>query len=170
MNTLRGAPEPRTDAPTVHTLVEEVTSLLASARASEAPRREARDLTAAVLDMPRLWPALHLADHVHPDAAAAVRRAAQRRATGAPFAYAVGSAAFRHLMLRVDERVLIPRQETELLVETVLERTRCHGGVGIDIGTGSGAIALALAQEGRFDRVLIFSSTAILFMNPFYPT
>jgi release factor glutamine methyltransferase len=70
-----------------------------------------------------------------------------------PFAYAVGKAAFRHLTVDVDERVLIPRQETELLVELVLARTRARGVVA-DIGCGSACIALALATEGAFERVI----------------
>ena len=50
--------------------------------------------------------------------------------------------------------VLIPRQETELLPELVLELVPHPGGLAVDVGTGSGAIALSLASEGRFDRVL----------------
>src|SRR5206468_3396450 len=73
---------------------------------------------------------------------------------GAPLAYAVGRASFRNLTLDVDERVLIPRPETEQLVELVLEETLGRaGGVAIDVGTGSGAIAISLAAEGRFSRV-----------------
>ena len=60
--------------------------------------------------------------------------------------YAVGRAAFRHLELAVDRRVLIPRPETEMLVELVLGLSG-QGGTAADIGTGSGAIALALASE-----------------------
>ncbi|HEY6219002.1 MAG TPA: peptide chain release factor N(5)-glutamine methyltransferase, partial [Gemmatimonadaceae bacterium] len=83
------------------------------------------------------------------------RAAARRLAAGAPFAYAVGTAAFRKLTLAVDERVLIPRPETELIVDIVLELTKGRqGGTAIDVGTGSGAIALSLAAEGSFDRVL----------------
>jgi release factor glutamine methyltransferase len=78
--------------------------------------------------------------------------AADKRAAGAPLAYAAGRANFRSLTLSVDERVLIPRPETELLVELAL--SRAPGGVAIDVGTGSGAIAIALAIEGRYDRVL----------------
>src|SRR5439155_1675937 len=64
---------------------------------------------------------------------------------GVPFAYAVGSAGFRALDLKIDRRALIPRPETEGLVELVL--ARCSGGLVADIGTGSGCIALALAIE-----------------------
>ena len=71
---------------------------------------------------------------------------------GVPFAYAVGSAGFRTLDLKLDARALIPRPETEGLVELVLK----HGerGLAADIGTGSGCIALSLAVEGDFDRVI----------------
>jgi release factor glutamine methyltransferase len=67
--------------------------------------------------------------------------------------YAVGRAAFRHLTLNVDGRVLIPRPETELLVEIALALAG-GGGTVADIGTGSGAVALALASEGQFERVI----------------
>src|ERR671936_654977 len=56
-------------------------------------------------------------------------------------------AAFRHLTLEVDERVLIPRVETEVLVDRILERCTDETRVVADIGTGSGAIALSLAFE-----------------------
>jgi release factor glutamine methyltransferase len=71
---------------------------------------------------------------------------------GVPFAYAVGSVGFRTLDLKIDRRALIPRPETEGLVELVL----AHGtrGLAADIGTGSGCIALALAVEGCFENVV----------------
>jgi len=115
----------------------------------------AHEIVAALLDVGRHWPALHGAAPA--DAMLVVRalHAARRLARGMPFQYAVGRAAFRGLTLEVDERVLIPRPETEMLVELVLELTRdARGGTAIDVGTGSGAIALALAQEGTFDRVI----------------
>jgi release factor glutamine methyltransferase len=82
-----------------------------------------------------------------------VIRAAMKRAGGMPLAYAVGRASFRHLTLDVDERVLIPRVETEVLVDRVLERCTPKTRTIADIGTGSGAIALSLAFEAEFDRV-----------------
>ena len=136
---------------TVAALVREMAQQLARAGIEEA-KREAGDIVAAIYDVPRFWSLLHEDEIVGAEIAAQCRRAAQHRSTGAPFAYAVGRSAFRHLTLHVDERVLIPRQETELLVDEVLAREAT--GLAIDIGTGSGAIALALASEGRFDRVI----------------
>jgi release factor glutamine methyltransferase len=138
----------------VAALVEELAGALTGARVPDA-RREAADIIAAVLDAPRFWASAHAGEQLSPTDAAAMRAAAARRASGAPFAYAVGRAAFRHLTLAVDERVLIPRAETEELVQRVLEEMRDEsGGTAVDLGTGSGAIALALAQEGRFARVI----------------
>jgi release factor glutamine methyltransferase len=118
------------------------------------PRDEARDMIAALLDVPRFWPSTHAGAAVDASLRESALRAVSRRCAGAPFAYAVGRSAFRHLTLDVDERVLIPRQETELLPELVLSMVRDAGGTAVDIGTGSGAIALSLATEGRFDRVI----------------
>ena len=78
--------------------------------------------------------------------------AVRRRAAGEPLAYVSGWAGFRHLALRVDRRVLIPRPETEGLVELVLRNWR-EGRV-VDVGTGSGCIALSLAQEGGYRHVV----------------
>jgi release factor glutamine methyltransferase len=92
---------------------------------------------------------MHGDDVADATTAYAVRLATVKRRAGAPLAYAVGRAAFRHLTLAVDERVLIPRPETEVLVDLVLEGlAEGDPGVVVDVGTGSGAIALALASEG----------------------
>jgi release factor glutamine methyltransferase len=74
---------------------------------------------------------------------------------GVPFAYAVGRVGFRSLDLNIDRRALIPRPETEGLVDLALTAgPGGGGGIAADVGTGCGCIALALATEGRFDRVI----------------
>ena len=113
---------------------------------------EARDLVAAVIGEGRFWPRVNAEQALPGVVVDRIVAAAARRMAGMPFAYAEGRAAFRHLTLRVTERVLIPRQETEVLVDLVLARRRT--GIVADIGTGSGAIALAMAAEGCFDRVI----------------
>ena len=135
------------------TLLTELTSGLEGAGIALA-RDEARDIVAAVLDVPRFWPSANTGALIDATAVEEARNAAAARARGAPFAYAVGRAAFRHLTLAVDDRVLIPRQETEVLVDLVLQAEEGGKGTLVDVGTGSGAIALALATEGNFDRVI----------------
>ena len=147
---------PRTETPGIQAapLVRELAGVLAAAGVNDAPR-EAADIVAAILDAPRFWVSVNGDATIAPDDAARMRAAAAKRARGAPFAYAVGRAAFRHLTLLVDERVLIPRQETEQLVQVVLdEMASTPGGTAVDLGTGSGAIALSLAEEGHFDRII----------------
>jgi release factor glutamine methyltransferase len=117
--------------------------------------REARELLAALHDMPRHWVSVQRATVMTQGDWSRALHAAERRAGGAPLQYAAGRASFRHLTLDVDERVLIPRPETEQLVEIVLDATSEEGGgIAVDVGTGSGAIALALASEGRFAHVI----------------
>jgi len=137
---------------TIGDLLAGCTAMLESEGVNE-PQREARDIVAAVLDVPRFWAAANSVADASPEVAIAVIRAAMQRATGAPLAYAVGRASFRHLTLEVDERVLIPRVETEVLVELVLERCDADTNRVADIGTGSGAIALSLAFEREFEKV-----------------
>lgn len=134
--------------PTVSELVDAVAEQLV---ALPDAKREARDLVAALVDAPRHWAVLHASDEADDHVWHRAMVAARKRASGAPLAYAVGRASFRSLTLQVDERVLIPRPETELLVDLVLARRST--GVAMDVGTGSGAIAIALAKEGKFSRV-----------------
>ncbi len=116
--------------------------------------REARLLAAAVLAVSPGALARTLDDPLTREYHERLLHAAQRRANGEPLAYAVGTAAFRHLVLQVDARVLIPRPETEIVVDAALAVTaQRSGGIAVDIGTGSGAIALSLATEGHFDHV-----------------
>ena len=151
------------DSTTVGALLGELAAILSAAKVPDAAR-EARDIIAAMKDAPRFWATVNAHVALSGDERRFAREAAARRAAGAPFAYAVGTAAFRKLTLAVNDRVLIPRPETELIVDLVLQLTDAWpGGTAIDIGTGSGAIALALAAEGTFDRVLAgdISSDAI---------
>ena len=136
---------------TVAHLLDEIAAAL---RARPALEAEAREMVAALLDGPRSLTFTHRDAPVDESVRESARRAVEKRLQGAPFAYAVGRAPFRHHVIAVDERVLIPRPETELLVDLVLNEVQePSGGVAVDVGTGSGAIALALASEGRFDAV-----------------
>ena len=137
---------------TVGDLLDELAVALAGPLVPPA-RAEARDLIAGVLDRPRFWPSAHRDAPVPEEEETRLRSALARRLEGMPIQYAIGRAAFRHLVLAVDRRVLIPRPETEMLVDLVLAAQRGGAGRVADVGTGSGAIALALAAEGAFEEV-----------------
>jgi release factor glutamine methyltransferase len=131
--------------------VGELVPLIGSIIGSTDGRREARDLLSLVWDRTPGWIGANGHRRIPGHVRAAAFEAAVRRAEGMPLAYATGRAAFRNLVLQVDARVLIPRPETEIVVEEALRL--CATGVAVDVGTGSGAIALALATEGNFDRI-----------------
>jgi release factor glutamine methyltransferase len=116
---------------------------------------DAQVLLAHVLGRDRAWLAAHLADALPREAADAFLALAQRRREGEPVAYLTGVREFWGLSLEVSPAVLIPRPETETLVEVALTRLPNDRDTAIlDLGTGSGAIALALARERRRARVL----------------
>ena len=138
---------------TVGEVLAGVTEQLAQAGVTE-PRREADELYAAVVCGPTSSAYL---DKDKPAAEAVHQRltlAAQRRAAGWPQQYAAGRANFRGHWLAVDQRVLIPRPETEGLVDLVIARLPASLPVVADIGTGSGAIAIALALEAQVAGVI----------------
>lgn len=116
------------------------------------PRREANRLYAWLTRTSPGESYLGREQGTAPQVAAAFRAAVARRAAGEPLAYVLGYAGFRNLTLRTDRRALIPRPETEGLVDLALARMRT--GRALDIGTGTGCLALALAQEGSFDAVV----------------
>lgn len=113
------------------------------------PRRQALRLWA---DLGGSSPAVGREAAVETEEAARFERAVSRRLQGEPLPHVTGWAGFRHLSLRCDGRALIPRPETEGLVELLLQRA-CSGLIA-DVGTGSGCIALSLAMEGGFSRIV----------------
>jgi release factor glutamine methyltransferase len=108
------------------------------------PRLDAELLLCAATGWDRGRLAAHPEAEVPPAAARSFGEMVRRRLRREPVAYILGRKAFRHIELAVDPRVLIPRPETELLVELALELRPARV---LDVGTGSGAIALAVADE-----------------------
>lgn len=120
-------------------------------------RLEAEHLLAGALGVGRLQLYLQFDRPLTAEELDRFRPLLRRRAEREPVQYILGRAAFRELDLKVDRRVLIPRPETEVLVDEVLAWARATGREDLsamDLGTGSGAIALSLAGEGPFARVV----------------
>ena len=111
----------------------------------DTPRLDAEVLLAAAMGVDRAALIADPGRGVEPDAARAFQDYARRRVQREPVAYILGRRGFRHIELAVDPRVLIPRPETEHVVEAALALPQ--GARVVDVGTGSGAIALALADE-----------------------
>jgi release factor glutamine methyltransferase len=131
-------------ARTVGAILDDAAERIAAAGVEDA-RTEAEILVADALGVAPSELSVESAGEVNGEAAAQIERNVQRRVEREPMAYVLGRAPFRNLEIYVDERVLWPRRETELLVEVgtkLPEGARVH-----EVGTGSGAIALALLSE-----------------------
>lgn len=144
---------------------------LAAAQHAGLDRLDAQLLLLHALGKPasaRSWLTAHDTDELPQEVAVSFRTLSQRRASGEPLAYIVGSKEFFGLALQVDARVLVPRPDTETLVEWSLAMLQVPGLPPalqvLDLGTGSGAIALAIAcslqAAGREARVTAVDASA----------
>ena len=139
--------------PTVHALLREA--------AGRVDPVDADLLLGHALGRAWTWLIAHRDAPVPPDAAEGFRSLLARRAAGEPVAYLTGRRGFWRFDLAVTPDTLIPRPETELLVELALDRLPAGAPLAIaDLGTGSGAIALALAHERPRARVLATDASA----------
>lgn len=116
-------------------------------KTSETPDLDSQNLLAHLLGKPRSWILAHLEQPLTRNRAAALEKLASRMEVGEPLPYVLGHWEFFGLDFEVTPDVLIPRPETELLVETALswlrQRPECRHAA--DVGTGSGCIGIALA-------------------------
>jgi len=131
-------------ARTVGAILDDAAERIAAAGIEDA-RTEAEIIVADAIGVAPSELTVESAGEVDGEVAAKIERNVQRRVEREPMAYVLGRAPFRNLEIYVDERVLWPRRETELLVEVgtkLPEGARVH-----EVGTGSGAIALALLSE-----------------------
>jgi release factor glutamine methyltransferase len=129
--------------PSVAGVLRDATSFLSAT--SDTPRLDAELLLAFVLGVDRARLVVEARRELDPALVARFDALVARRAAREPVAYIVGRKEFRRITLSVDPGVLIPRPETELLVEVGLSLP--SGASVVDVGTGSGAVALALKSE-----------------------
>ncbi|MDQ6826930.1 MAG: peptide chain release factor N(5)-glutamine methyltransferase [Candidatus Eremiobacteraeota bacterium] len=128
-------------------LVQGVRSL---AECSETPRLDAQLLMAQTLGRPRSWLVAHADSVVSARKLDRFMRLCERRACGIPIAYLTGRGSFYGRELAINGDVLVPRPETEQLIEVTLEFLRTSRKMNariLDVGTGSGAIAITIAAE-----------------------
>jgi len=138
---------------TIGKLIENATKAFLS-QGLPTPRLDAEVLLASYLNEDRTWLYIHSGQDMNATDAAGFSRWVKRRQQGEPVAYIIGCKEFWSLDFAVDSRVLIPRPDTEVLVEEVLKALDINKTSGktsgpeiLDLGTGSGAIAVALAHE-----------------------
>ncbi|MFC4528575.1 peptide chain release factor N(5)-glutamine methyltransferase [Dyella halodurans] len=139
----------------------EVRQYLTQAALQLGDRLEAELLLVHVLDKPRSWLIAHADDALDAAQEAAYAALVERRRIGEPVAYITGLRGFWSFDLEVTPATLIPRPETELLVELALDKLPAKRASRVaDLGTGSGAIALALARECARAQVVASDASA----------
>ena len=122
-------------------------------KGDEHPRSSAQWQLCAVTGLSRVELYTHFDQPLSPEELAAMHKAIERRVAGEPLQYVTGDTAFRHIIVRCEPEVLIPRPETELLVDFVLDGLpRAADGTPmpalvLEVGTGTGCIACSLARE-----------------------
>ena len=125
--------------------MQTVAQALSAARELPLDRLDAQLIVAWRLGQSRSWVIAHDDEVIDAARAAAIGAAFARRAAGEPLAYLLGEKEFHGLLLHVDANVLVPRPDTEVLVDWAIELLHGRSGATVvDLGTGSGAIALAV--------------------------
>jgi release factor glutamine methyltransferase len=139
----------------------DVRSMLAAATGRLGERVDAELLLLHILQRPSSWLYTHADDVLEMDVQTTYAALVDRRAAGEPLAYITGRRGFWSLDLEVTPATLIPRPETELLVEQALQRLPVDAACDVaDLGTGSGAIALAIARERPDARMVATDASA----------
>jgi release factor glutamine methyltransferase len=145
---------------TLDEVVAEAERRLAAAGV-ESPRVDAELLTEKVLGLSRTDLYLNRERMLTDAESIELDRLLARRAAREPLAYVLGEWGFRRLTLKVDRRVLVPRPETEVVVQRCLDLLACVAEPSVlDVGTGSGAIGLAIADEHPAARVTAIDVSA----------
>jgi release factor glutamine methyltransferase len=139
----------------------QASSMCLHAAGIEDPRMESEFLVAACLKVPRTQLVLHRRDRLSADKIRRVQSWLRERQSRKPLAYVSGEQPFRDMTLRVSPNVLVPRPETELLVEQACRLLdEREAAVVVDVGTGTGAIALSLSAHPKVARVIAIDISA----------